>query len=38
MDFVVSGTKAEMHAWQHNKIVNYVILTGQRPPMNLSLY
>ena len=38
MDFVASGTKAEMHQWQHNKILNYVFVTGQRPPLNLSFY
>ena len=38
MDFVASGTKAEMHAWQHEQIVNYVIVTGQRPRLNFCLY
>lgn len=38
MDFVASGTKAEMHKWQHEMILNYVSIAGQRPPLNLSLY
>ena len=38
MDFVVDGTKSEMHSWQHEMIENYVIITGHRPPLNLNLY
>jgi len=38
MDFLVDGSKAEMHQWQHDMILNYISVTGQRPPMNLSLY
>ena len=37
MQVEVSGTKAEMHAWQHQKIVEYKTLNGgQRPPLNKS--
>lgn len=38
MDFVTSGTKAEMHKWQHDMIVNYAIVAGHRPPLNFNLY
>jgi RHS repeat-associated protein len=35
----VSGTKAEMHAWQHQKILEYKSSHGgQRPPLNKSDY
>lgn len=38
MDFVASGTKYEMYRWQHEMIVNYILVAGQRPPLNFSLY
>lgn len=38
IDFVISGTKKEMHNWQHEMIMNYVSIAGQRPPMNLNFY
>ena len=38
MDFVASGTKYEMHRWQHEMIINYILVAGQRPPLNFSLY
>jgi hypothetical protein len=34
-----SGTKAEMHVWQHQKIVEHKASHGgQRPPLNKSDY
>ena len=38
MDIMISGTKAEIHLWQHNKIVQYFDDFGALPPMNLSFY
>ena len=38
MDFVARGTKAEMHQWQHEKILNYTMISGQRPPLNKSFW
>ena len=34
----VAGTKRGVHAWQHDKIVNYAIITGQRPRLNRSFW
>jgi hypothetical protein len=39
MHFEASGTKQEMHRWQHERIVEYKEANGgQRPPMNKSDY
>ena len=38
MEFVASGTKAQMHAWQHKMIEGYVSVMGQLPPLNLCLW
>ena len=38
MDFVAKGTKAEMHQWQHEMILNYISVAGQRPPLNKNLW
>lgn len=38
MEFVTSGTKAEMHMWQHRMIEGHIYVTGQRPKLNLSLW
>ncbi|UOY93295.1 hypothetical protein MUG87_03980 [Ectobacillus sp. JY-23] len=38
MQFEVSGTKKEMHQWQHKKIVAYKKRYGQRPRLNKSDY
>ena len=32
------GTKAEMHLWQHQKIIDYMYVADQRPPLNKSLW
>ena len=35
MDFEAKGTKAEMHKWQHDKIIDHKAQNGgQRPPLN----
>jgi hypothetical protein len=37
LDFEAKGTKAEMHQWQHKKILEYKAMNnGQRPPLNKS--
>jgi len=36
MNFQASGTKAEMHYWQHDMIINYTNEFGHRPPLNKS--
>lgn len=36
MDFRASGTKYEMHYWQHNMILEYTEMHGKRPPFNKS--
>ena len=33
-----AGTKAEMHLWQHEKILDYMYVADQRPPLNKSLW
>ena len=38
MDIVKSGTKREMHAWQHKMIEGYTYIMGERPPLNKSFY
>ena len=38
MQFVTKGTKRQMHKWQHEMIMEYIEVAGQRPPMNLNLY
>lgn len=38
MDFVAEGSKLQMHKWQHEMILNYISVAGQRPPMNLNLF
>jgi hypothetical protein len=39
MDFQASGTKAEMHDWQNQQILDYMYSTkGLRPPLNFSNY
>lgn len=38
MDTVMSGTKREMHAWQHKMIENYAYIVGELPPLNKSFY
>ena len=34
----VAGTKRGVHEWQHDMILNYTLISGGRPPRNLSLY
>jgi hypothetical protein len=36
--WAAKGTKAEMHAWQHLKILSYVAKYGQRPRLNKCNY
>ena len=38
MKFVKSGTKAEMHTWQHKMITNYYNRHGYLPPVNKSFW
>lgn len=38
MDIVKSGTKREMHAWQHKMIEGYTYIMGERPPLNKSFF
>ena len=38
MEIVTSGTKAEIHLWQHNQIVNYYNQYGKLPPLNKSFW
>jgi hypothetical protein len=40
VDYVkeASGTKKDMHQWQHDKIVEHKEQTGSRPPLNKSDY
>ena len=38
IDFVAEGTKAQMHQWQHEMILEYIQVAGQRPPMNHNLF
>ena len=38
MDMVKSGTKREMHAWQHKMIEGYTYIMGERLPLNKSFY
>lgn len=38
MDVMVSGSKREIHQWQHEKIIGYVYITGETPPMNNSTW
>lgn len=38
MDIVTSGTKREMHAWQHEMIEGYTYITDELPPLNKSFY
>ena len=33
-----AGTKAEMHLWQHEKILDYMYVADHRPPLNKSLW
>ncbi len=32
------GTKREMHYWQHEKILDYMYVADQRPPLNKSTW
>ena len=32
------GTKKEMHYWQHEKILDYMYVADQRPPLNKSTW
>ena len=34
----IRGTKREMHYWQHEKIIDYMYVTDQRPPLNKSTW
>ena len=34
----VAGTKKGVHEWQHDMIVNYTIISGQKPKLNQSLW
>ena len=34
----VSGTKREMHYWQHEKILDYMYVADQRTPLNKSTW
>ena len=34
----VSGTKADMHAWQNRQILEYIKQFGKRPSLNKSNY
>ncbi len=36
MEILVSGSKAEIHQWQHDQINAYKNKYGQRPPLNKS--
>jgi hypothetical protein len=36
MQFEASGSKLEMHKWQHEKILNHKALYGRRPRLNRS--
>ena len=38
MDIIISGSKKDIHNWQHNMIVEYVNKYGHKPPMNKSLW
>lgn len=38
MDILESGTKREMHTWQHLKIIEYFNTYGELPPMNKSFW
>ncbi len=38
MDILTSSTKAEVHLWQHNQIVNYYNQYGKLPPFNKSFW
>ena len=32
------GTKAQMHDWQHQQILDYIDANGIKPPLNFNLY
>ena len=34
----IRGTKREMHYWQHEKIIDYMYVADQRPPLNKSIW
>ena len=36
MDIMTSGSKYDMHYWQHNQILKFKKIYGKRPDMNLS--
>lgn len=38
MEFGPSGSKKDMHQWQHNQIEDYKAATGTRPPLNKNDY
>ena len=39
MDFEETGTKCEMHRWQHEKILDHKVRhDGRRPRLNKSTY
>ena len=38
MRFLTSGSKYDMHFWQHDQIVNYINIFGERPSLNKSLW
>lgn len=38
MDILTGGTKAEVHLWQHNQIVNYYNQYGKLSPFNKSFW
>lgn len=38
MFIITSGTKCEMHYWQHNQIISFLDTYGTKPPLNKSLW
>ncbi len=33
-----SGTKLQMHDWQHQRILDYIDANGEPPPLNFNTY
>ena len=38
MKIMISGSKQSVHAWQHQKILDYAYIAGHRPPLNKSFW
>ena len=38
MKIMTSGSKQSVHAWQHQKILDYTYVAGHRPPLNKSFW